>query len=100
MKSMSTASSPEVTALRPARASQAEVPSPSQRTRGPSTFRRRDLAMAVRAVHEGGGGQIQITTDGKMVIIVAPSGALAPAAVVESDLDRELAEFEARNGKG
>lgn len=34
--------------------------------------------MAVRAVHEGGGGQIEITTDGKMVITVASSGAVAP----------------------
>lgn len=78
MKSMSTAPSPEVTALRPVRPPQANDSSSSKRTRGPSTFLRRDLTMAVRAVHEGGGGQIEITTDGKMVITVASSGAVAP----------------------
>lgn len=101
MKSMSTASSPEVTALRPAHASQADAPSPSQRTRGPSTFRRRDLATAVRTVREGGGGQIEfITPSGTMRITVPSPGAASPASVVDSDLDQELAEFEARNGKG
>lgn len=99
MESLTTVSLPEVTASRPVRPSRAKAPSP-KRTRGPSTFRRRDLAMAVRAVQEGGGGQIEITTDGRMVITVASPGAVPPAAGVESDLDRELADFEARNGKG
>jgi hypothetical protein len=90
MKSMSmTASSPEVTAVRPVHAPQAKVSSPSQRTRGPSTFRKTELARAIRAVHEGGGGQIELTTDGRIVIVVAsPGGAVTPSAV-ESDLDRE-----------
>lgn len=97
MQSMTTAASPEVTASRPAR----PVDSPSSnRTRGPSKFRKSELARAVRAVNEGGGGQIEITTDGRMVITVASPGAAIPRTVVESDLDRELAEFEARNGKG
>jgi hypothetical protein len=97
MKSQKAPASQEVT---PIRSSEVQLPHP-YRPRGDAKFRKTELARVVRAVQEGGGGRIEIATNGKIVIFVAsPGGAVSPASDVDSDLDRELAEFEARNGKG
>jgi hypothetical protein len=67
-------------------------------SRAPSTFRQQDVTRALRAAAAAGVdiARIEIDKAGKITIIAA-SGAAEPA----NDLDRELAEWEARhNGQG
>ena len=65
---------------------------------GRSTLRGR-LRAAVSGVRAGGleVARVEIGNDGRIVVI-ASSTQLAPSAP-DDDLDRELAEFEARNGQ-
>jgi hypothetical protein len=64
--------------------------------RAPSTFRQADVTKAVKAVRSAGVDivRVELTKDGKIVIV---TGEAQPA--VQDDLDRELAEFEARHGE-
>lgn len=66
-----------------------------------ASFRQRDVARAVRAVLATGVGvaRVEIGTDGKISILTGKpiDGALMNE---QDDLDRELAEFDARHGHG
>lgn len=61
-----------------------------------ANFRQRDVTRAIRAVSVAGIGvsRVEIAADGKIVVVVQQLGA------DPQDLDRELAEFEARRGQG
>jgi hypothetical protein len=64
-------------------------------TRRPSAFRQRDLTRAVKGVTAAGVhiARVEIGRDGKIVVVTQqPAGQ-------QDDLDRELAEFEARHGQ-
>jgi ssDNA-binding replication factor A large subunit len=65
--------------------------------RAPATFRQGDVTRAIRAAVAAGVdiARIEIARDGRIVIV---TGKAQPA--VQDDLDRELAEFEARHGQG
>ncbi|MET4283585.1 hypothetical protein [Bradyrhizobium sp. LA6.12] len=62
--------------------------------RAPSTFRKNDVKRAIVAATAAGMqiGSVAIDKNGR--IVIHPAG--APTG--QDDLDRELAEFEARNG--
>jgi hypothetical protein len=62
----------------------------------PLSFRQADVTRAVKAVAAAGVGiaRIEIGRDGKIVLITLQS-----ATGPQDDLDRELAEFEARHGQ-
>jgi hypothetical protein len=64
--------------------------------RAPSTFRQQDVTRAVKGVAAAGVpiGRVEIDRSGKIVIITVE----VPAAA-RDDLDRELADFEARHGQ-
>ena len=60
--------------------------------RAPCTFRQRDLRLAVETARAAGLeiGRVEIDRDGKIVVVTS-------RPPVNDELDRELAEFEARN---
>jgi hypothetical protein len=62
-----------------------------------SIFRQQDLTKAIKGATKAGVNiaRIEIAKDGRIVIISAG----ADPSVQEDDLDRELAEFEARHGQ-
>jgi hypothetical protein len=62
--------------------------------RGNCTFRQRDLTAAVKAVATAGIelSRVEIDRDGRIILVTGKAGAQEP-----DDLDRELAEFEARH---
>ena len=66
--------------------------------RAPSTFRQKDVTRAVKAVTAAGVhiARIEIDKAGKIVIVADKSQEAALGS--QDDLDRELAEFEARHG--
>jgi hypothetical protein len=76
-----------------AQADQQPSASAGRRTRGACKFKQCDLTRAVKAVTKAGVSiaRVEISPDGKIVIA---TGSDAPAQT--DDLDRELAEFEAR----
>jgi hypothetical protein len=63
--------------------------------RAPSIFKQLDITRAIRATKAAGVNidRIELAPDGTIRIITPE----APPAAPDSDLDRELAEFEARN---
>lgn len=67
--------------------------------RSPRAFRQRDIARAVKAVQSTGVGvaRVEIGSDGKISILTGKP-VDASTASGQDDLDRELAEFEARHG--
>jgi hypothetical protein len=66
-------------------------------SRTPSTFRQRDVTRAMKAAHAAGVDieriRVEITRAGSIIVT---SAGTAP----QDDLDRELAEWEARHGQG
>jgi hypothetical protein len=68
-------------------------PTVSKRTRGACKFKQCDVTRAVRALVKAGVpvGRVEITPDGRIVIATG-----ADSNAPTDDLDRELAEFEAR----
>ena len=67
-------------------------------SRRPATFRQRDAEALVRAVRKGGCevARVELDCSGKIVVITAKPTEALPI----DELDRELAEFEARHGQG
>jgi hypothetical protein len=66
---------------------------PKSAKRGPCRFKQRDVRAAVKAVQDAGCGIVRVEiTDGKIIVVTDKA-----MAEPETDLDRELAEFEARN---
>jgi hypothetical protein len=62
--------------------------------RRPAAFRQRDVTCALRATQAAGVAvaRIEIDRDGKIVIVAGAQ------PLMTDDLDRELAEFEGRDG--
>jgi hypothetical protein len=65
-------------------------------SRGPLTFRRADVTRAVLAVKAAGIpiARVEVDKTGKIVVVISEAPRL------QTDLDQELAEFEARHGEG
>nr|WP_246784484.1 hypothetical protein [Bradyrhizobium sp. CIR3A] len=64
--------------------------------RAPSTFRKNDVKRAIVAATAAGMQIGSVTIDKSGRIVIQPAG----PATVQNDLDKELAEFEARHGAG
>jgi hypothetical protein len=64
--------------------------------RGSCNFRQRDLTCALRAAVDAGIAVQRIEIRSDSVVVVTGDMSSAPV----DDLDRELAEFEARHGQG
>lgn len=64
--------------------------------RARSAFKQHDVTRALRAASAAGAAvqSFEIAPDGKISVITAA----APGKPIDDDLDRELAEFEARRG--
>jgi hypothetical protein len=67
--------------------------------RRPSNFKKTDVTRAVRAVLAAGVAvaRVEFNKNGFSVMPAMPEG---QAAAPSDDLDRELADFEARHGQG
>jgi hypothetical protein len=66
-------------------------------SRGAQTFKQRDVTKAIRAAVKAGvkGWRVEIDKNGKITLTSAES-----SSSLSDDLDRELADFEARRGQG
>jgi hypothetical protein len=64
--------------------------------RGACTFKQNDVTRALRATLAAGVAVLRVEIDkfGKIVVVTAGQASAAP-----DDLDKELAEFEARHGQ-
>jgi hypothetical protein len=72
-------------------------------SRGPQTFKERDATRLARAAVAAGLSVRAIEADaksGKITVFTGENTAAPESSMVEDDLDRELAEFENRNGQG
>jgi hypothetical protein len=72
-------------------------------SRGPQTFKERDATRLVRAVLAAGLSVRAVERDtksGKITVFTGENTAAPESSMVGDDLDRELAEFENRNGQG
>ena len=67
-------------------------------SRAPSTFKQRDVTAALKAAAAAGVKlkRIEIAQDGKIVLITGDGEC---AITPDTDLDRELADWEARRGR-
>ena len=65
-------------------------------SRGPHSFRQRDVVRAIKAATAAGLQVSGVKVDAHTGVIEIVTG--APAT--QNDLDRELADFEARHGQG
>jgi hypothetical protein len=65
--------------------------------RSPSTFRQQDVTRAVKAVAAAGVGiaRVEIDSAGKIIIVSSEGVAAEP----QSELDKELKEWETRHGE-
>jgi hypothetical protein len=72
-------------------------------SRGPQTFRQRDVARLVRAAAAAGlriaGVRVDLRT-GTIEVVTGDNLTHSTATISEDDLDRELAEFDAHHGEG
>jgi hypothetical protein len=70
-------------------------------SRGPQAFTESEVTRAVKAVVTAGVkvGRIEIYR-GKIIVIAEGSETPSTEQSADDNLDRELAEFEARNGQG
>jgi hypothetical protein len=76
-------------------------PLPRQRDRRASSFRKTDVVRAFRAAEQAGVKNPVVEVDPKTKRIRITSGSPDPERLNEaSELDRELAEFEAKHGQG
>ena len=72
-------------------------------SRGPQTFKQRDATRLARAAVAAGLSVRAIEADnksGKITVFTGENTAAPKSSIVKDDLDRELAEFEDRNGQG
>jgi hypothetical protein len=68
-------------------------------SRGAQSFRQGDVTKAIKAVVKAGVKDWRLEIgDGKIIVVASQPN--AAGTVYETDLDRELAEFEARHGQG
>jgi hypothetical protein len=65
--------------------------------RGACSFKQQDVTRALRATLAAGVAVLRVEIDKYGKIVVVTAGERPPAPV--DDLDRELAEFEGRNGQ-
>lgn len=69
--------------------------------RSPANFRAAELTRALRATLAAGVKVARIELErGRIVLLVGEGSAPATSSAAAEDLDRELAEFEARHGEG
>jgi hypothetical protein len=69
-------------------------------SRGAQTFKQGDLVKALKAMTKAGvQGRVEITPQGKITVVIGET-TVDEIAPMGDDLDRELAEFEARHGEG
>jgi hypothetical protein len=66
-------------------------------SRGGQTFKQRDVTKAIRAAVKAGvkDWRVEIDKNGKIILTAADA-----SSSLSDDLDRELADFEARRGQG
>jgi hypothetical protein len=67
-------------------------------SRGPQTFRQSDVTKALKAVVAAGVTVGRVEIEGGKIVVIAGKKEQDSGAAAE--LDRELAEFEARHGAG
>jgi hypothetical protein len=68
--------------------------------RGPSTFKERDVKAALRAVQASGLKVERVEVDKDGTIVVVTGSFAGESHALQTDLDQELTEFEARHGEG
>lgn len=63
--------------------------------RGPTTFRRRDVAAAMAAVLSTGAqvARVEIDREGKIVVVIGEPG----SPPIEDEVDRQIAAFRAKH---
>jgi hypothetical protein len=70
-------------------------------SRGPQTFKQGDVTKAIKAAVKAGlpVARVEVSPDGRIVVIAGKPEQGQNSGTEADDLDRELAEFEARHGK-
>lgn len=72
-------------------------------SRGPQTFKQGDVTKAIKAAVKAGlpVGRVEISPEGRIILVAGKAeqeqNSKAAAPPVNDDLDRELADFEARH---
>jgi hypothetical protein len=68
--------------------------------RAPSTFRQADVTKALKGAIAAGVSIVRVEIDNLGKIVIVTGTPHHPSTAPQDDLDRELAEFEARHGQG